>query len=100
MLQQDEPDDYVVVHRRDPLGARVLRAGVRPRRARLRGLRRQDERFFRPAEVDLLVGDSTKARDDARLEAQDRLRRAGDMMVDADLDCSSAKLRTADRGRR
>ena len=30
----------------------------------------QDEKFFRPAEVDLLIGDSTKAPDDARLEAR------------------------------
>ena len=35
----------------------------------------QDERFFRPAEVDLLVGDSSKARVDARLEAEGRLPR-------------------------
>ena len=72
MLQQDEPDDYVVVDRRDALGPRVLRARVRPRRPRLaRTTSCSDERFFRPAEVDLLVGDSTKARDDARLEAED-----------------------------
>ena len=29
MLQQETPDDYVVTHRRDPLGARVLRDRVR-----------------------------------------------------------------------
>jgi GDPmannose 4,6-dehydratase len=28
----------------------------------LAALRRQDPRYFRPAEVDLLVGDATKAR--------------------------------------
>ena len=37
-----------------------------------------DERFFRPAEVDLLVGDPTKARDGARLEAEDVVRGARD----------------------
>ena len=31
----------------------------------------QDERFFRPAEVDLLVGDADQGPHDARLEAQD-----------------------------
>ena len=36
-----------------------------------------DERFFRPAEVDLLVGDSQQGPREARLEAQDVVRRAG-----------------------
>ena len=35
-----------------------------------------DPRYFRPTEVDLLVGDASKARAEARLEAEDELRRA------------------------
>ena len=87
MLQQDEPDDYVVVHRRDPLGARVLRAGLRPRRPRLRGATSCiDEQFFRPAEVDLLIGDSDEG--PRRCSAGSPRRRSRSwctMMVDADL---------------
>ena len=37
---------------------------------------RQDERFMRPAEVDHLIGDASKARDVLGWEAQGRLRRA------------------------
>ncbi len=36
---------------------------------------RQDPKFFRPAEVDLLIGDATKARDQARLATRGRLPR-------------------------
>jgi len=63
MLQQDEPDDYVIATGE----ARSVREFVRlafcaagiddwERHVRI------DPRFFRPAEVDLLVGDATKAR--------------------------------------
>ena len=38
---------------------------------------RQDPRFMRPAEVDLLIADPTKARERARLGAERRLRAAG-----------------------
>ena len=63
MLQQDEPDDYVVSHRRDALGARVLRDRVRPRRTSTgSSYVVVDERFMRPAEVDLLVGDRRRRR--------------------------------------
>jgi GDPmannose 4,6-dehydratase len=62
MLQQDEPDDYVVAtgetHSvREFLDVAFARVGIDD----WSGYVRQDKRFFRPAEVDLLVGDSTKA---------------------------------------
>ena len=53
-----------------------------------------DEKFMRPAEVDLLIGDASKAQDDARLGS--RARRFEDlvtMMVDADIDLLSGRLR-------
>ena len=37
-----------------------------------------DPRYFRPTEVDLLLGDPAKARQKARLAAQDQLRGAGE----------------------
>ena len=45
-----------------------------------------DERFFRPAEVDLLVGDSTKARTVLGWEPRTSFAQLVQMMVDADLD--------------
>ncbi|MFF1528396.1 GDP-mannose 4,6-dehydratase [Cellulomonas sp. NPDC058312] len=62
MLQQDEPDDYVVAtgqtHSiRDLLDAAFGHVGIDD----WSGLVRTDAEFVRPAEVDLLVGDASKA---------------------------------------
>jgi GDPmannose 4,6-dehydratase len=43
-----------------------------------------DERFFRPAEVDLLIGDYSKARDRLGWEPAVRFPELVRMMVDAD----------------
>ena len=64
MLQQDEPDDYVVAtgetHSiRELLDIAFARVGIDD----WHGYVTQDPRFFRPAEVDLLVGDASKAHD-------------------------------------
>ena len=63
MLQQDEPDDYVVAtgetHTIEELVERAFaEVGIDDWRDHVR----QDPKFFRPAEVDLLIGDATKAR--------------------------------------
>ncbi|CAN5214752.1 GDP-mannose 4,6-dehydratase [soil metagenome] len=64
MLQQDQADDYVIstgeTHSiRELLDVAFGAAGITDWGA----LVTQDPRFIRPAEVDLLVGDSTKARE-------------------------------------
>ena len=64
MLQQDEGGDYViatgVTHSiRDFLDIAFRHVGIQDWSA----LVTQDPRFLRPAEVDLLIGDATKARD-------------------------------------
>ncbi len=46
----------------------------------------QDERFFRPAEVDLLVGDASKAAHVLGWEPKTSFAELVQMMVDADLD--------------
>jgi GDPmannose 4,6-dehydratase len=62
MLQQEQPDDYVVAtgetHQvREFVQLAFAAAGIEDWERYVR----QDPRFFRPAEVDLLVGDATKA---------------------------------------
>ncbi|HEY1281261.1 MAG TPA: GDP-mannose 4,6-dehydratase [Acidimicrobiales bacterium] len=62
MLQQDEPDDYVVATGETHAVEEFVELAFAA--AELDDWRRyvrQDERFFRPAEVDLLVGDASKA---------------------------------------
>jgi GDPmannose 4,6-dehydratase len=64
MLQQDEPDDYVVATgQTHAVEEFVELAFAAAELGDWRRYVRQDERFFRPAEVDLLVGDATKARE-------------------------------------
>jgi GDPmannose 4,6-dehydratase len=62
MLQQDSPDDYVIAtgetHTiRDLLENAFALAGIDDWESRVV----QDPRFYRPAEVDLLIGDASKA---------------------------------------
>ena len=64
MLQQDEPDDYVIAtgetHTIEELVERAFaEVGIDDWKTYVR----QDPKFFRPAEVDLLIGDATKARE-------------------------------------
>jgi GDPmannose 4,6-dehydratase len=87
MLQQDEPDDYVVAtgitHSiQDLLDVAFSRAGITDWTDRVV----QDPRYFRPADVDTLIGDASKAR--AHLGWKPRLgfQELIEMMVDADLE--------------
>ncbi|MBL7497432.1 GDP-mannose 4,6-dehydratase [Frankia sp. CNm7] len=86
MLQQDEPDDYVVAtgetHSiRELLDVAFARVGIDDWEPYVK----QDPRFFRPAEVDLLVGDPSKAMDDLGWKPTVTFTGLVDMMVDADL---------------
>jgi GDPmannose 4,6-dehydratase len=63
MLQQDQPDDYVLAtgetHSIEDLVQRAFgEVGIE----NWTDYVRQDRKFLRPAEVDLLIGDATKAR--------------------------------------
>jgi GDPmannose 4,6-dehydratase len=85
MLQQDEPDDYVVASGE----THTVREFCEIAFARV-GLDYQkyvvsDPRFMRPAEVDLLHGDSTKAREKLGWEPKVSFRDLVEMMVDSDL---------------
>ena len=67
MLQEDEPDDYVIAtgeaHSvRELVDVAFDHVGLAPDQ-----YVRIDERFLRPAEVEHLVGDATKAQGEARL---------------------------------
>jgi GDPmannose 4,6-dehydratase len=85
MLQQDEPDDYVVAsgetHRvEDFVKIAFDRVGLDWRRHVV-----VDPAFYRPAEVDLLLGDPTKARKKLGWELEVSFERLVHKMVDADV---------------
>ena len=63
MLQQDEPDDFVVGTGTTCSVRDFCERAFRAVALDYREFVTRDERFFRPAEVDLLVADPTKARE-------------------------------------
>ncbi len=77
MLQQDEPDDYVVSTGETHPVREFCELAFGHVDLDWEQYVVQDERFMRPAEVDLLVGDPTKARKELGLEAQDLVPGAG-----------------------
>ena len=102
MLQADEPDTYVLATNRtetvrdfvtmafkavgidlDWRGNAEKERGVDA--ASGRELVRINPRFYRPAEVELLIGDAAKARDKLGWEAKTSLEELCRMMVEADL---------------
>jgi GDPmannose 4,6-dehydratase len=86
MLQQDNGDDYVVAtgenHSiRELLEIAFAHVGISDWSAHVV----QDPRFFRPAEVDVLIGDASKARERLGWRPKVSFTELVEMMVDADL---------------
>jgi GDPmannose 4,6-dehydratase len=91
MLQQDEPDDFVIAtgeaHSvRDLVQVAFGHAGLDPEEHV--GI---DPQFLRPAEVDHLIGDATKAREKLGWEPKTSFEELVRMMVDSDLELLSSK---------
>ncbi len=91
MLQQDEPSDFVigtgVDHSvQDLVDVAFARAGLDPAQHV-----RQDPRFLRPAEVDLLVADSSKAAAELGWKPGTSFERMIELMVDADLELGGSR---------
>jgi GDPmannose 4,6-dehydratase len=97
MLQQDQADDYVIAtgktHSvRDLVTVAFGHAGLDWQKHV-----RQDPKFLRPAEVDLLVGDPSKAKTTLGWEPVVDFERLVKMMVDADIERHSAAPLTVNR---
>jgi len=97
MLQQDEPDDYVIAtgetHSiRELLDLAFARVGIDD----WSPLVKQDPRYFRPAEVDLLIGNADKARDRLDWKPTVGFSELVAMMVDADVERESRGSKTND----
>jgi GDPmannose 4,6-dehydratase len=93
MLQQDAPDDYVIAtgetHSvRELCELAFDRVGLDWEKYVV-----VDERFFRPAEVDLLVGDASKARRVLGWKPRTTFEELVNLMVDADVALLEGKLK-------
>jgi GDPmannose 4,6-dehydratase len=93
MLQREQPDNYVVSTDETHSVREFCQLAFSEVGLDYQDYVVQDERFFRPAEVDLLVGDSTKARSELGWKPTTTFADLVAMMVDADLALLSGKLR-------
>ncbi len=84
MLQQDEPDDYVLATGETHSVQEFLEAAFTYAGLDWREYVKIDPRYFRPAEVDLLIGDYSKAKEKLGWEPTVRFEELVRMMVDAD----------------
>lgn len=91
MLQEDTPDDYVIGTGKTWSVRQLCEAAFRCVGLDYREFVVQDDRFFRPAEVDLLVADASKARDALGWVPDVSFAQLIDMMVQADLARYSAR---------
>ncbi len=85
MLQQDEAEDFVVATGRTHSVRELLEIAFGYLDLDYRDYVRVDDRFLRPADVDQLVGDATKAREKLGWEPQVPFDELIRMMVDSDL---------------
>jgi GDPmannose 4,6-dehydratase len=93
MLQQDNPDDYVVgtgeTHSvQEFLDLTFARVGIDPK-----DVVAIDERYFRPAEVDLLLADPSKAKRELGWEPKIGFKSLVERMVDHDLELAAREKR-------
>lgn len=92
MLQKDKPDDYVIAtgetHSiKECLDLAFTEVGIKDWEPYVK----QDKRFMRPAEVDLLIGDYSKAKKELGWEPEVKFTRLIKMMVKNDLKIETAK---------
>jgi GDPmannose 4,6-dehydratase len=85
MLQQDQPDDYVIATGETWSVGDFLNEAAACLDLDWKQYVEIDPRYFRPAEVDLLLGDSTKARETLGWKPRTSFKQLVQMMVDADM---------------
>ncbi len=99
MLQQDRPDDYVVATgETHSVGDFVERAFARADLDWTEHVE-VDQALIRPAEVDLLIGDASKAHTELGWKPELTFEGLVDLMVDADLEAVSAEVANGQAGK-
>ncbi len=94
MLQQPKPDDFVVATGKSHSIEQLLEVAFAA--ADLKDWRqyvRQDQRFFRPAEVDLLIGDASKAKSKLGWQPKVGFNELIEMMVRHDIDYETKRTK-------
>ncbi|MEO1237958.1 MAG: GDP-mannose 4,6-dehydratase [Planctomycetota bacterium] len=98
MLQQDTPDDYVVATGETHTVREFCERAFGRVDLDYNDYVEIDPRYYRPAEVDLLWGDPTKAKRQLGWEPRVSFDGLVDMMVDADMDLAAREKTLVDAG--
>ena len=85
MLQQDRPDDYVIATGEAHSVREFVEEAFSYVGLDWRKYVKKDPKYYRPSEVDLLIGDPSKAKRVLEWEAKTRFRDLIRLMVDADI---------------
>ncbi|HXJ57554.1 MAG TPA: GDP-mannose 4,6-dehydratase [Verrucomicrobiae bacterium] len=85
MLQQDEPDDYVIATNETHSVREFLEVAFRHVGLNWQKFVEIDPKYFRPAEVDLLIGDYSKAEKKLGWAPKTKFEDLVKLMVDADI---------------
>ena len=93
MLQQDEPDDYIIATGEAHSVREFLEAAFSYADLDWRDHVEIDSKYFRPAEVDLLIGDASKAKRKLGWEPNTTFEELTAIMVDADMAALGTNMR-------
>jgi GDPmannose 4,6-dehydratase len=86
MLQQDKPDDYVIATNETHSVREFLEVAFGHAGLDWKKHVEIDARYYRPAEVDLLIGDFSKAKQKLGWEPRTKFTELAKLMVDADVE--------------
>jgi GDPmannose 4,6-dehydratase len=95
MLQQEQPDDFVIATGRTATIREFLDIVFGQLDLDWQKHVEIDQRYLRPAEVDLLLGDPSKAKQVLKWEAKTTLEQLAELMVSHDLDLAQRELHNA-----
>ena len=100
ILQQDEPDDYVIATGETHSVKEFVEKVFNSLELEWEKHVQIDHRYFRPTEVDILLGDATKAREKLGWEPKVRFEDLVKMMVEHDMELASQEKTLRDAGHR
>ena len=92
MLQQEEPDDYVIATGETHTVRELLELAFGYVKLDWKKYVKNDPRYFRPTEVDLLIGDASKAKRKLGWKPKVSFNELITMMVESDLKAERLKL--------
>lgn len=98
MLQQDKPDDYVIATGETHSVREFVENVFRKLDMNYRDFIEIDPKYFRPTEVDVLLGDATKARRKLGWEPKVGFDQLVDMMISADMELAAKEKTLRDAG--